>query len=606
MSLAAPAALLLAVLAVPLVLLYMLKPQRVPVTVASHLLWRAVAQEVEAQSPWQRLRRSLLLLLELLLLVLLVLALAVPLVPASGAPGGDIVLVLDTSQSMAASDVAPSRFDRARQRATEVAAGLSPGRRVALITAGPSPAVALPPTDDASQLAAALARLSPPHGAADNAGASRLAQAVAARLSQPTVLWIGDGGGALTGPEPLTYPVRYEQVGLGGGNAAITTLAVRSGPAGRQGWVSIGNYGAARPARLSLRVDGELVDGRDLQLAADSQTGVELNDVPPGRVVEAELDGHDFMSADDRAWYVESRDRPIKILLAGPRSRFLEKALALVEGVEVSALPEGQPLPSGFDVYALNGSVPARLPTGNVFILGPTDSPLLRVTGEEQSLAVTSQQSSHPILRYVDLSTVRVARASRMSLPPWMTVLAVSGSVPLLAAGEDGGRRVVALAFTPEQSDLPLQVAFPLLVDNTLRYLGPDLVPGSLARATGSTIDVPAGGPYTLTLPDGTATTVTGGSTFVQAFIPGVYELRAQDGRAVTRFAVNAGDRYESDLRPTGARPGQRQPDSETQVVPPAMQQRWLPVALLALLLLLVEWAAYLRTRAPLQRSRAG
>lgn len=603
MSLAAPAALLLGLLAVPLVLLYVLKPRRVPVTIASHLLWRAAVQDAQAQSPWQRLRRNLLLLLELLLLASLVLALAVPLTPAAGAPGGDLVLVLDTSQSMAADDVAPSRIERAKQRAAEIADGLSQGRRVAVLAAGTSPEIVLAPTDEPSRVKPALARLGAPRGVADYSAAAQLAQAVAARLSSPAIVWLSDGGGAPVPPEPLAYPVRFEKVGLQTPNTAVTTLAVRTGPTGRQGWVSVANYGPARAVRLSIRVDGELVDGRDLQLEADSQTGVELNDVPPGRVVEARVDAGDAQRTDDAAWTVVDRVQPVRVLLAGSPSRFLEKALSLVDGVQLTVLQSGQQVPRGHDIYVLNGASSALPQEGNLFILGPADSPLIKVTGTERGLAVTSQQGSHPLLRYVDLTTISVAQAARMTLPGWMTAVAFSGDLPLLAAGEDSTRRLVALAFMPEQSDLPLQVAFPLLVDNAVRYLGPDAGPAGAPLATGDPIAVPAGGPYTLVLPGGRDVRLRGPSTFADTAVPGVYELRGADGRVLKRAAVNAGNRYESELRDSGLRPVQSE-QAQTRPVPAATVQRWQPVALLALLVLLVEWAAYLRGR-PSRRGAA-
>ena len=78
MSFAAPAGLALLALAIPIVLLHILRPRRPEVVVGSTYLWKPLAEPVSAASPWQRLRPSVLLLLQLLAVMLLALAVARP------------------------------------------------------------------------------------------------------------------------------------------------------------------------------------------------------------------------------------------------------------------------------------------------------------------------------------------------------------------------------------------------------------------------------------------------------------------------------------------------------------------------------------------------
>ena len=78
MSFLAPAAFAALAIAIPVLLLYMLRLRRREVLISSTFLWRQVVQDTEANTPWQRLRRNLLLFLQLLILLLLVLALARP------------------------------------------------------------------------------------------------------------------------------------------------------------------------------------------------------------------------------------------------------------------------------------------------------------------------------------------------------------------------------------------------------------------------------------------------------------------------------------------------------------------------------------------------
>ena len=70
---------LLGLLVIPAVVaMYLLKLRRDERVVPSTLLWQKLLTDVEANAPWQKLRRSLLLLLQLLLVALLAILAARP------------------------------------------------------------------------------------------------------------------------------------------------------------------------------------------------------------------------------------------------------------------------------------------------------------------------------------------------------------------------------------------------------------------------------------------------------------------------------------------------------------------------------------------------
>src|SRR5258706_13904146 len=105
MSFLAPLSLLLGLLAAPIILLYMLKLRRREVSVSSTLLWLMVLRDREANSPWQRLRRHLLMLIQLLLFAALVVALAQPFWGGPTVASGTLAVLLDGSGAMHSVDV---------------------------------------------------------------------------------------------------------------------------------------------------------------------------------------------------------------------------------------------------------------------------------------------------------------------------------------------------------------------------------------------------------------------------------------------------------------------------------------------------------------------
>src|SRR5215831_3449227 len=120
-----PAALWLLTLAIPIILLYLLKRKRREVVVPSLLLWKQALEDLRAQTPFQKLRTNLLLFLQLFALVLITAILSQPYIPGSGT-SRKFILVLDTSGSMKASDESPNRFQKAQDRLLQVLDRVNP------------------------------------------------------------------------------------------------------------------------------------------------------------------------------------------------------------------------------------------------------------------------------------------------------------------------------------------------------------------------------------------------------------------------------------------------------------------------------------------------
>jgi hypothetical protein len=159
---AAPGGWLLAGLALPLLLLYVLKSKRPARMVASVLFWRAVAVEQQATSPFKRLRRNLGLLLQLLALAALAYALARPVVQATTKDGVAHVIIIDTSASMLARDHGGrTRFEGARAAALDLVRSLGGRDQGTVIATDRTAWTVVPWTADGNALARGLLELAP-------------------------------------------------------------------------------------------------------------------------------------------------------------------------------------------------------------------------------------------------------------------------------------------------------------------------------------------------------------------------------------------------------------------------------------------------------------
>lgn len=597
MALLAPLALLGLVTIPIIVAFYMLRLRRPERTVSSTFLWQQLVRDVEANAPWQRLRRSLLLLLQLLLAFLLVMVVARPVTERQASLAHDIVLVVDASASMSATDVFPDRLTAAKQAAIDALKDLPSDGKVSVIAAAETARVVSNEATDQGRAARAIQSIKPTTSAGNLGDALKLAGALAARARGAEILVVTDVGGpaiarcgasnaaaASAAPgesaapagsgtpsdggtgsttacplgsiPPIDAPIRVITVGTSRDNQAIAALAIRSDPSGlkRTLFVSVANYSAQIVARrLQILADGTPVSARDLQLDGLTRSDVVIDDLPVGtRIVEAQLgtaldasgqpvpSNLDKLLVDDRAWAVVPDDRIRRVLLVGPGNVYIQNAFSLLPNVELyGATPDQWATTSGkdrFDLFVFDGFLPDELPKAPILAIAPPKTSALGdVTGSLANPIVGQTSPDEPLLAGVDLSRLHVAKTQVMKLPEWArTVIPNSPDVPLLYSGLRDGLPTAVLAFDLRDSDLPLQVAWPILVTNLAgELLGIDQQandPISPASPVELALRPGVVGLH-VTLPDGTSTELTPGAsgassaTFVSTTQLGIYRV---------------------------------------------------------------------------------
>ncbi len=361
-------------------------------------------------------------------------------------------------------------------------------------------------------------------------------------------------------------------------------------------------------------MDGKLRDSLRVQMLAGGEQTVTLQGLPlDTRVVEAQLavEGDDLLAADNTAWALRAARPPSNVLLVTEGNGFLEKALNLMPNVKLfKAAPSTYAPSDGFGLTVLDGYIPAQLPSGNLLIFAPPDSPTIPVSGTLAYPQIGQVAVNDPLLRFVDLSQTHLASAQRIFAPAWARVLAsTAGGDPLILAGETDGRRVAAIAFDLHKSDLPLQIAFPILVANLVEWLQPHTsVEASPQLGAGDAITIrplPEADEIRVTPPnqEGRYTSLQPSAqvAFARTDALGIYTVQQMSkGRPlgdVEQFAVNLFSREESNIAPradVGFVGTQATPYAGAAKRP---LEIWPWVLLASLALLTVEWWYYNRPR---------
>jgi hypothetical protein len=292
-----------AAIAVPaLVILYFLKLRRRDVEVSSTFLWKKAVEDLQANAPFQRLRRNILLLLQLIAVAAVCIALAQPNMKAITVTGTRHVILIDRSASMASLDEPDgrggtiSRLDAAKQRAIALVSALRDGGMLSgrtsadeamVITFDSQAEVRQAFTSDTAVLRAAIEGITP------GESVTRIEEAVRlARAHQPRRIVEDNAIEGLTAGTPLTIHV------ISDGRIADAAEA-KPGPEDtlrfhRVGTPEAANLGivnlrAARdydnPARLTVYVSltnsGKLARDTDVELMIDGVSArIKLTKVP--------------------------------------------------------------------------------------------------------------------------------------------------------------------------------------------------------------------------------------------------------------------------------------------------------------------------------------
>ncbi|MEO0586373.1 MAG: VWA domain-containing protein, partial [Planctomycetota bacterium] len=629
-----------------LVALYFLKLRRKRVEVPSTLLWKKTIQDMQVNSPFQKLRRSLLLLLQLLILAALLFAVARPTMFREAEPGQRSVILIDHSGSMSATDGpgGGTRLDEAKALADQVvdALGADGAGQAMVVSFAEAARVVQPMTGDVGRLRAAIASI----GETDQRG--RIGEAL--RLLEPFAQEVSDGGagdGALVVHVITDGRVHRlatdDQAALPGADvrfvrvidedAAVDNVGVVGFSARRdfdkpqivQAFGRLVNYGPeAVQTTVELRLDGQLLRVEPVELAGATVEGPAERSLqfdfvnPESALLELAVTRDDALASDDIVRTVLAPARQLRVLLVTSGNGFLQR---VIEGVGVRELvvwgpekyadqdPEalgrggwddgGVTADEGFDAIVFDRVTPTEVPAVDSVYFGaapPLEGLAIRGEDDDRPQVMLNWERDDPLMRYVALDDVVVATRSRVETPEDGEVLATATAGPTIVRVTRGGVRHVVVGFGVVASNWPLQVSFPVFVSNAVQTLGL----GGLADAAG--VSFRAGEVAVVPLDAGGEAAVYRGPVTLAArpseglaVVPrlervGLYEAQSEVEAPFDRLAVNLLDALESDLRPTAALTVGTTESAAVAGGEAVRREVWWWFVLAALVVLGVEW----------------
>ncbi len=510
-----------AIAAVVIAILYLIRVRRRTVAVPYIGLWRNVLEKSSHRRWHDWLKRLISFLICMLVVGLIALALLDPRNEEDDSAHRHAIIIVDSSASMAADSgksECKSRFDCAKKDALELIEHMKMTDRAVIIEAsGIVSAVSGPFQSDKNALQKALNGMSVRATSVDMRKAIELASHLANGRENPEIYLLTDGqfkdADELSKLIPGTVAFEQRTYGEPSGNLAIKAFNVRRYIANRLGFevFFIAHNGFDKPVTARMKImtladnesvlddskEHEIVVEKTLTLASGSSElrlyeNLTLGTSRMAATIEIidPADLTDPMPADNIAYArIPDYAKP-DIACITPGDLYLEAALLLNENYRVSFIKptdasvlnaEGNidlaRVSAQHDIVILDNSY-RNLPhlaqnewSGRVIFINPDveDSPFKAKSVENPMIERVN--SKHGIARWLALKNLNIARANVFSniKNDDLVMRAIEG--PLMATKNANDQRLLAIGFSLVESDLIFRVGLPVLFINAVDWL---------------------------------------------------------------------------------------------------------------------------------------
>ncbi len=504
---------LLASLVGAVTLMYLMRMRRRRVEVPFGPLWQKVLKEHRSSRLFRVLRRLFSLLVQCVVLALLVTALADPdwtgdwtldtHSASTDFEGRHVLLVVDVSASMAATDVLGGRFDRGREAANRVLDDLVAGDRVRLATFSRDTVAQTDWTEDIAQVRTVLSQLKPEDTGTNPASFLQFARYTMHGLDKPSVVLVTDRAFAPLATEQinaLNLSVVDTGVADSSDNIAVLDFKVRPHLGNRLQhalYYKLKNYGRhAVDVAVYLHEDEEGSARTWSDFAAQSVTTVpvhhhlqageervferNVSDLRASRVAlqvqpKADADFVDVFATDDVAFATVEQRKAVRVQLVGKSNLFLQAALQTSNQVEVITVsPEEYTGGEGFDLTVFDSQSAPIPASGNAVYVNVQQGDVpFRVRGQVEGglLRVPGSVKQHPLMRFVKFVDLEAESIQRFRPQKGDRIMTRDRrGRPAILAHSDAKSRWIAIGFDPVATEWVGHYSFSIFFANAINW----------------------------------------------------------------------------------------------------------------------------------------
>ncbi len=480
-----------------IILLYLLKQKAEEERVSSLYLWQAAYKNLQATTPWEKLKNNLLMYLQILAMLLLIFALTSPYLIKGGKDYQNVLLVIDETGSMnsiyeendaqinetkiakqqgikvAKNKNTKTRLDVAKEQAKVYIDQIPNEARVSIIAGASEPTVILNNSIDKTEVKKVIDSIEGTDTSGTLSNAINLATSITSAWENYQAVFFTDSSldiGTIQG----------EVVNLNttGHNASIDYV---SHTVEEDGTITVlvkvsntGNYDLQADVNLYFDNKLEFVEqvAKEGEFLKPGETKILYfkNIQTNASIIKAEINEADSLLNDNVAFDILVGGSTKRVLFVSEQNVFLEKAIQTLPDIELYKTPDISNVEDEtFDLYIFDSIVPKKLPKeGNLLFFNPSETVegLFEVKGSNDGTWITTKE--HEVTSYVKDFTFGVNKVLDIDRPDWANSFLSYKKDNLIETagfvGKTDGRVVGVVAFDIHHSDLPLQAEFPILI----------------------------------------------------------------------------------------------------------------------------------------------
>jgi hypothetical protein len=479
----------------PLVLFYFLKLKRPRLDIPSLFLWRQVIKDSRVNTPFQRFKRNLLLLLQILLLALLALAAMQPYWHGEAAQRRRLPILIDCSASMAALDKAggTSRLEAARQKVRQLVEGLLSDQELCLVSFGRTARKRTGFTNNKRILREALEQIQVEDVPSDIEDALRMAQALSRSVPFDEVLLLSDGNFPARADFELSFDLNYQQLPAPGPNMGLTSLSARrsGGKVEKEGsswdlFVRIeSTHKSETPTTVELLARGEVVSREYISVGKDQPRRMVFHvagETACSLTVRLTPEGFDSLPSDNTAFIELPAARSLSVYIPSSMAVY-RHAIGASSGMRLCSekSPESQPsslkpqASSLFDLVITDRAKDLEIEGRTCLYVGLVPGDLKEhIVVEKGGTEILAWRRSSALLQNVELADLVILDQPRTDEKVRESdfenlgyeVLAHGNRGPLVLEKRTRRNLSFYMLFHSDRSTLPYRVGFPVLVAN--------------------------------------------------------------------------------------------------------------------------------------------
>ena len=382
---------------------------------------------------------------------------------------------------------------------------------MALLTAGSTAEVVVGVTDFAPEINRGLDAIEATDGPTRLPEAIQVARRLIGYEEALTIRVFSDGQIADDEKEILDADdVVLTTVGTSRDNVAITGFQTRrtlSDPLGYSILVELQNFSSEPAAgRLRLTLQGELVDVIPWSISADGVWERTISATSQqGGVLQASIDYVDHLDVDNRATSILSARSPVSVRVISNRGEADWYLRSVLQSIPLLNTVDDRDDAVGHGLTVFCGVVPDKLPDGPVMLVGPPKNgppidsdngsvPAWKLGPPLEQAFVAQQHDASPLLQHVTLQNTLMGSGRDVQVAQQLgtvtTLLEAADGSSLFVAVDRPKGRLLILSTDIVAGDLPLRIAFPVLMTNAVNWFAhrtADLIP---AMQTGKTATI--------------------------------------------------------------------------------------------------------------------